>query len=355
MSAALDEFADFCGELTLDNGQPMTLEPFQRTMLGDLFAGVRESLILIPKKNGKTTLLGALALYHLLAEPEAACYIAAASREQASLMYSAACGFVARSEELRRLIVVSKGYRELWVGDGGGKLRVLAADTDTADGVFPTLALVDELHRHRSAELYGILADGLGPRQGRMVTISTAGDDEESALGRLRSQAHALPGMKRDGAHLYVRSADFAMHEWALGDDDDREDLEVVKAANPASWQTIEELRRRKDSPSMTDWRWARFACGVWVWGADAAISDREWGQLRRARRRDPGRRPRRLRRPRPGLALSTPPRQFRSGAMAARSSSAPRRSSSLPAMGLRSTRRTSGRQSRRWPLAGRS
>ena len=44
---------------------------------------------------------------------------------------------------------------------------MLAADEATADGVIPTLALVDELHRHRSAGLYGVFRDGLGPRTGR--------------------------------------------------------------------------------------------------------------------------------------------------------------------------------------------
>jgi phage terminase large subunit-like protein len=277
LTGPLDDFADFCAELTLDNGNPMALEGFQRELLGDYFSGCRESLILLPKKNGKTTLMGALGLYHLLSVPDASVYLAAASREQASLLYAAAVGFIGRSDALREQILTRSGYRELWVADGTGKLRVLASDVDTADGVLPTLALVDELHRHKSPELYGLLLDGLGPRQGQAVTISTAGDDEESALGKLRAKAHGLPGMERSGAHRYVRSADFSMHEWALDPDDDRDDLALVKTANPASWQTVEELRRRKESPSMTPWRWARFACGVWVHGEEAAISDKEW------------------------------------------------------------------------------
>jgi hypothetical protein len=48
--------------------------------------------------------------------------------------------------------------------------------------------------------------------------------------------------------------------EWALDEDDDLDDLELVKQANPASWQTPELLRERHDSPSMLSWQWARFA-----------------------------------------------------------------------------------------------
>ena len=70
------------------------------------------------------------------------------------------------------------------------------------------------------------------------------------------------------------------MHEWALSEEDDMEDMAVVKTANPASWQTEDELRKRFDSPSMTKWQWARFACGVWLQGEGAAVSPGEWDAL---------------------------------------------------------------------------
>jgi phage terminase large subunit-like protein len=273
----LADFREFCRELTVVQGGPLVLEEFQETMLGDYFDGCRETLILVSKKQGKTTLLSALALFHLLTESDAACFVAAASREQASLLYDAACGFVARSPALRDQLIVRRGYRELWTSDKRGRLKVLASDVDTADGVLPSLCLVDELHRHRNGGLYGVLADGLGPRGGQIVTISTAGDDERSPLGQLRQRAHALPGMVRDGAYRCARAQDFAMHEWALDADQNLDDLDLVKTANPASWQTVDELRKRKESPSTVPWQWARFACGVWMFGHDSAISDREW------------------------------------------------------------------------------
>jgi phage terminase large subunit-like protein len=201
----LADFRAFCAELTVSQGRPLVLEAFQERMLADYFDGCRETVILIPKKCGKTTLLSAVAIWHLLATPDAACYVAAASREQASILYDAACGFVSRSPALREQLIVRRGYRELWTSDKRGKLKVLASDVDTADGVLCTLALVDELHRHRSGGLYGVLADSLGPRDGQIVTISTAGDDENSPLGQLRQRAHALPGVVRDGAYRTSR------------------------------------------------------------------------------------------------------------------------------------------------------
>ena len=278
--AELDKFARFCGLLTLEDGSQFELEPFQQTLLGDYFEGVRETLILINKKNGKSTLIATIALYHLLTTPDAECVIAAASRDQAQIMLRQAQGFIRRSPFLRQRFQVKQ--REIIHERLNGRIRVLASDEHTADGVIPTLALVDELHRHKTADLYGIFRDGLGPRNGQMITISTAGDDAGSPLGELRARAHAQPGMVRDGAYRYVKTPGFVMHEWALDPDQDRDDLELVKQANPASWQTIEVLRQRRESPSMKDWQWARFACGVWIAGEDAAISEREWRECAR-------------------------------------------------------------------------
>lgn len=273
---SLEQFATFCERvLTTEDGEPLVLHDFQRTMLGDLFDGVRETVVLVSKKNGKSTLLGALALFHLCTTPDAECVVAAASRDQAGIMLRQAQGFIRRSPALQKRLRVKQ--REI-VHDGlNGRIRILASDVDTVDGVIPTLALVDELHRHKTSDLYGVFRDGLGPRDGQLVTISTAGDDENSPLGVLRKAAYEQPGMVRDGAYRYVRTPGFAMHEWALDPEQDRDDLEIVKTANPAPWQTIEELRERHDSPSTVPWQWARFACGVWMAGEDSAISDKEW------------------------------------------------------------------------------
>lgn len=272
----LDSFARFCSKfLTVEDGTPLALHDFQRRMLADLFAGVRETVILVPKKNGKSTILGALALFHLCTTRDAECVIAAASRDQAALMLRQAQGFIRRSPDLQKVLQVKQ--REIVHRKLGGRIRILASDVDTADGVIPTLALVDELHRHKSDELYGIFRDGLGPRGGQMVTISTAGDSSETPLGRLRTAAYARRGMVRDGCYRYVRTNSVAFHEWALDREDDPDDLKLVKQANPAPWQTLKELRTRHDSDSMRPWQWARFAAGQWVGGEDAAVSDKEW------------------------------------------------------------------------------
>jgi phage terminase large subunit-like protein len=275
--ADLLDFADFCSELTLDNGKPFVLEDFQRTILTDFFEGTTVTLVIIPKKNGKTTLVAALGLFHLLTTEDADAYIAASSRDQAGLVLKQARKFLRSSPELQNELAMKQ--REIVNKNDEGFLRVVASDEHTADGAIPTLAIVDELHRHKNTDLMGVFRDGLGPRNGQMIVITTAGDDSESALGQMRSQAYAMPTVEQDGAYRYARSSsgEWVMHEWALDDDQDREDMEVVKTANPASWHTTRSLAKRRNDPSTTPWQWARFACGVWLQGEDTAIGPVEW------------------------------------------------------------------------------
>jgi phage terminase large subunit-like protein len=148
--------------LTDENGVPLVLQEWQRTVLGDVLGGKRETLVLVPKGNGKTAILAAVALFHVIVTPDARAYVAAASRDQAGLLFQYAHGYVTRSPDLEARLAVRAGYREIRSRRDLGVLKVLASDADTADGVGPTLALVDELHRHKNGDLYAALRDGLG-------------------------------------------------------------------------------------------------------------------------------------------------------------------------------------------------
>jgi phage terminase large subunit-like protein len=273
--AELDSFARFCERnLTAEDSRPFILEPFERTFLAEHFEGISETVVLAPKKQGKSSTLAALSTYHLLTVPFGEVAVVAASRDQAGNLLRLAQGFIRRSPALQKRLRVKQ--REIVNDELGGRVRVLASDVDTFDGWLGTLGLVDELGRHRSPELYGLIREGIGPRNGQMVTISTAGDDESSPLGRLRSAAYAMPGLVRDGAHRHVRDEFLSFHEWALDPDADTDDLDLVLTANPASWIDRDELRRRRTA-SMRSWQWKRFSCGIWVAGENAAISDKEW------------------------------------------------------------------------------
>ena len=65
-------FAGFCKLIGLD------LEPFQRRIATAANGPERELAVLLPRGNGKTTLLAAIALYHLMTVERAEVYCAAA-------------------------------------------------------------------------------------------------------------------------------------------------------------------------------------------------------------------------------------------------------------------------------------
>jgi phage terminase large subunit-like protein len=199
-------------------------------------------------------------------------------------LFKQAASLIQRSG-LTEELEVKAGYGEIrFKGDRarvGPRIRVIASDATTADGVIPTLALVDELHRHKDGDLYGVFRDGLGKRGGRMLTISTAGYDLNSALGKLRDMAHTLPTFERTGCYNHATAPSFEWHEWCLTDLDDRADMALVKKANPASFVTPEWLRRRFESPSTTPGQWARYACGLWTSGEDTWIEPMVWDALK--------------------------------------------------------------------------
>jgi phage terminase large subunit-like protein len=274
----------------------LKIHPFQGHLLRFYFAGVTELVILIPKKNGKTTLMAALAMYHLLMVPQAEAVIGAASKEQAALLHRQATLLIEAAGLDRRALPYEYGQRAgptryegvFEIREGMhvirfemGRLRVMPHEARTGDGVIPTLALVDELHRHPTGELYEVWRDGLlGSAQ--MVTISTAGSDMESPLGLLLTKAREFEAEKTKRRSTYTSpDGSFVLVEWALDIEDDFHDMRTVKTVNPAPWHTIGTLRRRHDSPSTSPGQWLRFACGIWTAGDEPEILPADWDVLR--------------------------------------------------------------------------
>lgn len=272
---------EFCGGLVLESGERMMLHPYEREIVAEHFDGARRVVVIIGKKNGKTSLMAALALFHLQTVVNPSIFIAAAARDQATIIFQQAAGFVERSN-LDGVFKVQKGYRRVILHGKPGELKVLAGDYDTAEGQIPTLALIDELHVHRSMALTTSLYLGLVPRDGQMMIISTAGSRAVSPLGLLRNEHHELPSFKRDHERKknYATSEDGTLvwHEWCLDPTEDIEDMAVVKKANPAPWHTEQGLREFR--AGVTTGEWMRFACGIWTEGENPWIEPRMWDDM---------------------------------------------------------------------------
>lgn len=123
---------------------------------------------------------------------------------------------------------------------------------------------MDELHAHPNDELLIAMSTAMMKRRGaKLITISTAGTGPESALGRLRTRALALPSVERTGALTRAQGPNFAMLEWSVADDADIEDMVVVEAANPASWITEQALGEQREAVPELAYR--RFHANQWV------------------------------------------------------------------------------------------
>lgn len=305
----LPHFRAWASELILDTDEPWVLDPFQEAFITDLFAGHPECWLIVPEGNGKTTLLAGLALYHCEFRPHASVGVAAASREQAQIMYSQAEGFVLRSPRLTQLVhsevQAAKGKRKTEVPlftclegyrrinhHAGGRIQVYAADDRTGDGVIPTLGIIDEPHRQKDLALYRTWSGKISKRKGQIAAISTAGtpgSDFEVTRARIHETAEQR---SQDGAFTRVVSKRIVMHEWALPESADPEDIEAVKSANPFRGITTEMLRDKLTSPTMTMHHWLRFVCNratedldIWL-GPDGA---RIWDSLTDPWKLEPG------------------------------------------------------------------
>lgn len=276
----LEHFRAYCAKLRLDNGERFVLEPFQEQVAEDIFAGFSETWMIVPEGNGKTTFMAALALYHGDYTESAFVPIGASSREQAEILYRQAEGLVLRTPGLRDRFKCQEGYRRIRCLRSGGRVQIYAADDRTADGIIPTLALIDELHRHRNLRLYRTWRGKLLKRAGQIVTISTAGEpggEFEDARANIRQMADEVTV---EACHTRAVGDDIVLHDWAIPKTQDAQDMKVVAEANPLASLTPGVLRKKRDSPTMTDEHWLRFVCNVATSLAGKGISPEVWDAL---------------------------------------------------------------------------
>ena len=170
-------------------GKPVKLELFQRAYIAALFGFLhkesglrrfRESLFLVARKNGKSTMLSALALYMMIAdgEPGAEIYSVASKKDQASIVFSEVLNMVKQSSELYSIL--RKRKADLWCEMNFSKMMPLGKNSDSLDGLNSHLTIVDELHSIKDRNLYEVMKQSQSARrQPLLVMITTAGSVRE--------------------------------------------------------------------------------------------------------------------------------------------------------------------------------
>jgi len=273
-----ESWIDEC-EIKLDTGDDWVLEDFHRMLLADILSPTREVWVIIPEGNTKTTLMAGVALYCGDHTPRPWIPIGAASRDQAEIMFGQAAIFVEGSDLLKQRFRVFEGYRRIkCLRTGGRGIRVYAADTKTGDGVIPTDAFVDELHRHDDLKLYRLWKGKLGKRGGRIRTISTAGEPGTPFEEMRETIRGAALKRERNGCHLRAEGKSLIYHEWMIPDADRARDLELVKQANPFSGISIEYLDEKLSSDTLDFGEdWLRLTCNIATRSSNAAIPEADW------------------------------------------------------------------------------
>lgn len=271
--------------MVLDTGDRWEPEPFQVAVLDALCRGVDRVWFEVPEGNAKTTLAAGIALVHLFMVPDADCPAAASSRDQTGTLLRQAIGLIRRSEGIRDRFKAYEGYRRIVCPDSGGRFQVFAADAGTGDGVIPTLAILEELHRHPDLELYRTWSGKLLKRRGQLLIISTAGapgSEYETAKAKALEECGRLGEVRREPGLTVATMPGFELRLHAVADHENVEDLDAVKRANPLRSVTRESLEAKRAEPTWNREHWSRFTCGRPARDTNTAISEQEWAALER-------------------------------------------------------------------------
>lgn len=262
------------------------LDPETRNPMTVQIRLFRRLLMWIPRKNGKSEFLAALALLFFVIDgvPQGEGYVFARKEDQAAIVFSRMVAMVQASPELKSDIIA---YRSsLYIPALQARFELLTGSEAGLHGKSPTVIVGDEMHEWKTTAIADTLRQGTGGRlQPIELYASTAGRKAggRSAGEQLYEESRAIvDGRKVDALTLAVI--------FAANENDD--------PASPATWRQAnpnlglsptehflkQEIAKAADNPRML----GDFKCyhlGIWAdqiskwlplkkWDACAATSD---------------------------------------------------------------------------------
>lgn len=220
--------------------QVIKLEDWQEFVLWVVFGWIREdgtrrfrtSYEEVARKNGKSTIAAGVGLYLLAGdgEPGAEVYTAATKRDQARITHAEAIRMVKSSPSLRKRIRTFKD--NLNIEGTASKMEPLGRDVDSMDGLNVHGGIVDELHAHKTRDLWDILETATGSRrQPLMFAITTAGFNRQSVCYQMNEYTKKiLEGFENEAG---FHDDSFFGIIFTLDEGDDWEDESVWIKSNP--------------------------------------------------------------------------------------------------------------------------
>lgn len=225
-------------------GKPIKLDPFQVAFILAVYdnpAGTRQGILSIARKNGKSALIAAIMLAHLVgpeARQNSQIVSGARSREQAAVVFNLAVKMVKLSPDLSALIRHTPSGKTMTGLAMNTTYRALSAEAGTAHGLSPVLAIIDEMGQVR------------GPFDAFVEAIETAQGAYDDALEIVIStQAPSDADMLSIRIDDALRSKDptIVCHVYAADKEASLTDPEAWKAANPAlgSFRSLVEITNK--------------------------------------------------------------------------------------------------------------
>lgn len=174
-------------------GQPFKVLPWQAFVIGSLFGWMgpdghrrfRVAYVETAKGSGKSPLAAGIGLYGLTSdgEPRAEIYAAATKKDQAQVLFRDAVAMVDQSKALARRIAISGAKGKEWNlahNKTSSFFRPISAD-DGQSGPRPHMALLDEIHEHKTATVVEMMRAGTkGRRQALIFMITNSGSNKRT-------------------------------------------------------------------------------------------------------------------------------------------------------------------------------
>lgn len=249
----------FCKQSKGNTGKPIHLETFQKAIIQAIYGivdkrGLRkytEVFIVIGRKNGKSTLLSSLGIFGLLGDKEGGPEIDCVStkKDAAKIVFNSAKDMVSQSPYLSKYIKRRKS--DLYCDYNLGTYQPLSSDSNTMDGLNPSMVILDECHAIKDRNLYDVMKQALGAesrKQPLFLTITTSGFNREGIYDELYDYAANVLNGEIDDEHFlsFIYELD-DVSEW------DQEDKWIKANPGLKTIKSIDKLRasveRAKASP----------------------------------------------------------------------------------------------------------
>jgi len=264
----------------------ISLEPWQVFILCCVFGWVDHSgnrrfrtvYIEVPRKNAKSTLTSGVGLYMLTCDGEegAEVYSAATTRDQAKIIFQVAQQMARKDSGFREHFGIEVNAHNMNVLMSGSKFEPLSADASSLDGLNVHAGLIDELHAHKTREVFDVMETATGSREQPLLwCITTAGSNRAGICYEQHTYlTKILDGVVQDETYFGVI--------YTIDDGDQWHDDMAWRKANPNYGISVNpddlarKCRKAQEMPSATN-NFLTKHLNLWV-NADTAWMDmRKW------------------------------------------------------------------------------